>query len=284
LCFRLFISAHNIDFDQFHISRKVFQAMMFSFNNCHFVLFSFLSISATSAQVAVDLGTAADFVILAKTGISSVPTSSVTGDIGVSPIDASAMTGFDLTADSSGTFSTSSQVIGMCYASDYVSPTPSELTTAVSDMETAYTAAAGQPTTGANLNLGGSAGIGGMTLTPGVYTFDVDVLVNSDMYFDGSENDVFIVQTTGSLDVANGKKVTLLNGAKAYNIFWQVAGDVRVGTTAHMEGVLLVMTKAVFQTGSSLNGRVLAQTAVTLDSATIVEQNPPARVRAFLRG
>jgi hypothetical protein len=260
--------------------------MTFSFNTCHLVVLVMAFCNGmTSAQVTVNLKTAADFVILAKTGISTVPNSAITGDIGVSPIAAAALTGFDpLPLDSSGTFSKSGQVTGQCYAANYVSPTPSKMTTAVSDMETAYTAAAAQPTSGANLNLGGSAGIGGMTLTPGVYTFDVNILINADVTLSGGPTDIFIMQTTGFLDVANGKKVILQGGAKAYNIFWQVAGHVRVGTTAHMEGVLLVKTKADFQTGSSLNGRVLAQTAVTLDQTTIVEMSPPAPIRAFLRG
>jgi hypothetical protein len=259
---------------------------MFSFNTCHFVLFSLLSLLSANAETirgahrelvneaTVNLGSAGNFAILAKTGISTVPNSAITGNIGVSPYAGTFMTGFSLTSDSSGTFSTSSQVTGMCYASDYVSPTPSMMTTAVSDMETAYTDAASRGPAVAPEYLNLKAGlIGGETLQKGVYTFGSNIAINSDIYFDGTADDVFIVQTSGNVIVASGVKMILLNGVKASNIVWQVAGFVDVGTTAHMEGVLLVQTKAVFKTGSSLNGRVLSHTAVTLDSTTITQ--PP---------
>jgi hypothetical protein len=78
-------------------------------------------------------------VILAKSGISTVPNSVITGDIAVSPIAAGAMTGFSLTLDSSGQFSTSSQVVGKAFAADYAAPTPANLISAVNAMEAAYT-------------------------------------------------------------------------------------------------------------------------------------------------
>ena len=96
---------------------------------------SALALTAIGGPAPVNLGTAGNFAILAKSGISTVPTSAVTGDMGVSPIAATAMTGFSLILDSTGTFSTSSQVTGKAYAADYTSPTPSNLTTAVSNME-----------------------------------------------------------------------------------------------------------------------------------------------------
>jgi hypothetical protein len=231
--------------------------------------------AATSAETiaVVDLKTAGNFVILAKSGISTVPTSSITGNIAVSPITVAEITGFDLIMDSSGTFSTASQVTGKIYGPDYTSPTPSELTIAVGDMETAYTDAAGRPNTDlAKLNLGGGA-IGGWTLTPGVYTFDVDISIGSgtQVFFSGTNTDVFILQTTGSVVQAAYTQVILLDGAQAKNIFWQVAGQVNVGAGAHLEGVLLVKTAAVFLTGASLNGRILAQTACTLQMAGITE-------------
>jgi hypothetical protein len=220
----------------------------------------------------VDLKTAGDFVILAKTGISTVPASVVTGNIAVSPITVAAITGFGLILDSSGTFSTASQLIGQAYGPDYVSPTPSVLTTAVGDMETAYTDAAGRPNDAdpAKINLG-SGIIGGMTLQTGVYTFDVDITIGSDLYFSGTDTDVFILRTTGSVVQAAGTKVILQGGVLAKNIFWQVAGEVIVRAGAHLEGVLLVKTAAVFNTGASLNGRILVQTAVTLQMAVITE-------------
>jgi hypothetical protein len=248
------------------------------FTTCHFLLFSFLTLSANAETVrgahrelavtAVDLGTAGNFAILAKTAISTVPASAITGNIGVSPIAGTAMTGFTLIADSSGTFSTSTQVTGRCYAADYTSPTPSEMGIAVLDMETAYTAASGQPVDVLEL---GAGLIGGLTLGPGVHKWTTAITIATDIVLSGSATDLFILETTKDVIVSSGVRVNLQGGALASNIVWVVAGFVEVGTTAHMEGVFLVKTHAVFKTGSSLNGRVLAQTAVTLDSTTIVE-------------
>jgi hypothetical protein len=253
----------------------ILQTMMFT--TCHFLLISFLALSANAetvrgahrelAATAVNLGTAGTFAILARTGITTTGTTAITGNIGVSPIAGTAMTGFTLIADSSGTFSTSTQVTGNCYAADYISPTPSEMTTAISDMETAYTTAAGQPAYVLEL---GAGLIGGLTLGPGVYSWTSDITITTDIVLSGSSTDLFILQTTQDVIVSSGVRMTLAGGALASNIVWQVAGFVDVGTTAHMEGVFLVKTHAVFKTGSSLNGRVLAQTAVTLDSTTIV--------------
>jgi hypothetical protein len=83
--------------------------------------------------------------------------------------------------------------------------------------------------------------------------------------------DIFILQTTGSVVQAANTQVILLDGVLAKNIFWQVAGQVNVGAGAHLEGVLLVKTAAVFETGASLNGRIFAQTACTLQMATITK-------------
>jgi hypothetical protein len=230
-------------------------------------------------EVVVPLGDASKYVILAKTGISTVPDSTITGDIAVSPIAAGAMTGFSLTLNSAGTFSTSDQVTGNAFASDYTDPTPTALTTAVSDMETAYTNAAGRPNTdAARINLGagilGGVNEGGPStpLTTGVYTFSTDVFVTGQIHFSGSATDVFIIQIAGNLIQSANYNVILSGSVKAENIFWQVAGYVEVGSGAHVEGILLVKTGVTFKTSSSLNGRVLAQTACVLQQATITEK------------
>jgi hypothetical protein len=245
------------------------------------------SVSGTPINVEpVVLGNAAgDFAILAKTGISTVPSSTITGNIAVSPITSTAVTGFSLIIDSSDTFATSAQVIGKVKASDYTDG--SNLITAVSEMEAAYNDAAGRDTTATNgkdnLNLGGGE-IGGQTLTSGVYTFEVDVLITKgDLTFNGGENDVFIIQTTESVIQAGSTSVILSGGAKAENIFWQVAQGVIVSAGSHLEGVLLVQTDVTFITGSSLNGRIFSQTAVTLQMATIT-QTPYTNTRRGLRG
>jgi hypothetical protein len=200
-----------------------------------------------------------------------VPNSVITGDIGVSPIAATAITGFGLEMDSLGEFSTASQVFGKAYASDYSGSTPADMTAAVSAMEAAYTNAAALNTTDSSRNNMGGGAIGGKTLTPGVYTFTVVVRINSDLTFDGGADDVFVIQTTGDLIQAANTQVILKGGAQAKNIFWQVAGFVEIGADASMQGILLVKTKVDFITGSSLVGSVLAQTAVNLQMASITQ-------------
>jgi hypothetical protein len=166
-----------------------------------------------------------------------------------------------------GTFSTSTEFTGRAFAADYASPSPGILTTAVSAMETAYNNAAGRPST---VTFEESE-IGGKTLSAGVYTFNVDINISKGLIITGSADDIFIFKTSGSIVQAANTRVTLAGGAKAENIFWQVAGTVSVGAGAHLEGVLLVKTAVTFTTGSSLNGRILTQTACTLGMATITE-------------
>jgi hypothetical protein len=217
----------------------------------------------------VDLGSARNYAVLAKSGISTVPNSVITGDIGVSSVTSTGITGFALVPDSSGEFSTSLQVVGKVYAPEY-----SGMTAAVSAMEVAYTDVAIRPTTGSSWNdIGGSetpGTISGKTLTPGVYTFTVaDLSIYSDLAFCGDADDIFVIQIAGDLAQTVNTHVLLEGGAQAKNIFWQVAGNVEIGAGASMQGILLVQKKVDFITGSSLVGRVLAQTAVNLQMANI---------------
>ena len=217
---------------------------------------------------AVNLGTAGNYVILAKSGISNVPMSAITGDIGVSPAAATYITGFSLTADATDEFATSPQVTGKVFASTYTSPTPSDLTTAIGAVETAFTDAAGRAPDYTEL---GAGDIGGMTLQPGVYGWGTGLLIPTDVTLEGSDTDVWIFQVSQNLTLSNGTRVTLSGGARAKNIFWQVAGQVSIGTTAHLEGVVLSKTAIVLGTGATVNGRLFAQTAVELDGNTVVQ-------------
>jgi len=215
----------------------------------------------------VNLGTAGDYAILSKTGISTVPNSVITGNIGVSPIDSTAITGFSLTVDATNEFSRSTQVTGKAYAADYASPTPSKLTTSISNMETAYTDAAGRAVNYTELYTGD---LSGKTLTAGVYKWGTGVLINSDVYLNGGANDVFIFQIAKGITQASNTKIILTGGAQAKNIFWQAAQTVSIGTGAHFEGIVLGKTNISMGTNASINGRLLAQTAVTLIKSTVV--------------
>ncbi|KAJ1626331.1 hypothetical protein T492DRAFT_878660, partial [Pavlovales sp. CCMP2436] len=101
-----------------------------------------------------------------------------------------------------------------------------------------------------------------------------DVSIATDITLVGTSYDRFIFQVSGNLVVDDGKKLvadgTGFGAPTASNIIWQVTGNIAVGVGSHLEGTLLVKTHAAFKAGSSLNGRILAQTAATLISTTIV--------------
>ncbi|KAF9550600.1 antifreeze protein [Agrocybe pediades] len=238
--------------------------------NIVYIALGLLSVDSAFATgpSAVNLGTAAGFTILAETGISTVPPSAITGNIGVSPIAAIALTGFSLTADPSGTFSTSNQVVGKVFAASYTSPTPSQLTTAVSDMSTAFTDATGRVNPNfTNLNDGE---IGLLTLTPGLYKWTGGVTAATGFTISGLVTDTWIFQIAGTLTLSAAAQATLSGGALAKNIIWVVSGSVDLGAGSHLEGVVLAKTAITAQTGTSVNGRLLSQTNVALQVATIV--------------
>lgn len=225
--------------------------------------------SAISAQaqapgpVQVNLGTAGNFVILTKTGITDVPTSKVTGDVGTSPISGTA----DLL--------TCSEVTGTIYSADAAGPrpcvltAPARLTAAVLDMQTAYTNAAGRTNPG--FTELGAGNIGGLTLVPGLYKWGTSVNIPTDVTLSGSSTDVWILQIAGNLKLSNGKAIHLTGGAQAKNVFWQVAGNATLGTTSHFEGIILSKTMIAVQTGATVRGRLFAQTAVTLQMNAVTQ-------------
>ena len=224
----------------------------------------------TEGPAPVSLGAAKDYAILAKSAISNVPTSSITGDLGLSPAAASYITGFELTK--AGTTWSSPEVTGDVFAADNDPPTPDALTTAVADMQTAYTDAAGRKNA-EFLNLG-AGDIGGLTLAPGLYHWASTLTIPSDITLSGSADSVWIFQVTGDLQMSAGQAMILKGGARAENIVWQVAGAMTFGTASHAEGILLSKTGIDLGTGASINGRLLAQMAVTLAGATVTA---PAR-------
>lgn len=239
---------------------------------------------SAASPAPVNLGGAAPFVILTKTGITNVPTSDITGNLGTSPIASTAITGFSLVADSTNTFSRSSQVTGKIYAANYANPTPANLTTAVSNMQAAYTDAAGRTLPDFTELYAGN--LSGRTLVPGLYKWSSNVLVTTNVTLAGPSDAVWIFQIAGNFTMGSDAKVLLSGGARARNIFWQVGGGtgVTIGTTAHVEGTILAAKAIHLRTGASLHGRALAQTAVTLaknkvvipdvDKAAVFTSNP----------
>lgn len=230
-------------------------------------VWNFTTGGSTASINTVDLGSAINYVILSKTAINNGGTSSITGDLGLSPAATSYITGLSLT-DFTG-YATSAQVTGKVFAADMADPTPINLTTAVNNMITAYNDAAGRSIIDF-LELG-TGNIGGKTLTPGIYKWTNTVTIPGNVTISGSSTDVWIFQIAENLTVSSAAQVILSNGAQAKNIFWQVAGQATFGTTSHFEGVILSMTGITFQTGASMNGRALAQTAVVLDGNAVTQ-------------
>jgi hypothetical protein len=211
----------------------------------------------------VNLRSAGSFAILSQSGITDVYPSTIVGDVGTSPITGAALL---LKCD---------EVTGDIYTVNAAGPlpcytiSPSLLSVAINDMGYAYDNAAGRPSPDF-IELGAGE-IGGLTLTPGLYKWSSGVSINTDLTFSGGPNDVWIMQIAGVLKEASSVKITLEGGALAKNIIWQVAGSVMIGTYAHFEGVILGKTMIAVNTGASVNGRLLAQTAVTLQMNNITE-------------
>lgn len=226
---------------------------------------------------AGSLGSAASYAILAKSGVATVPTSAVTGNVGLSPAAKTFLTGWSQADDVTDSFATSAQVAApyRLYAANNSGGTTSvDLTAAVLSMEAAYTDAAGRPAgVGPNLNLGGGT-VAGQNLAPGTYTWGTNVNITTDLTLTGSATDVWIFQIAGTLDLDAGKQVLLTGGAQAKNIFWVVADVVTLKAGSHIEGIILAQTNIAMVAGASANSSLLAQTAVTLDANTVTQPAP----------
>jgi hypothetical protein len=209
----------------------------------------------------VDLKSASSFAILTKSGVTDVPASVITGDVGASPITGA--------SDKL----TCAEVTGKSYSVDAAGPLPCRitnatlLTAAVKDMMTAYTDAAGRTRPTAT-NLGAGA-IGGLTIAPGLYKWGTGVSISTDVTLSGGPNDVWIFQIAQTLDQASATKVVLSGGAQAKNVFWQTFGDVTIQANAQFNGVIFCQTAINLKTGASVNGQLLAQTQVTLQQNTV---------------
>jgi len=215
----------------------------------------------------VDLGTAGDFAIFASSGISTTGTTLITGDIGLGAgVTHTAFTGFSETLV--GEYATSSLVVGRLYAYDYADPTPAYVNTAEINMLAAYDDAFAR--TDPDETELGAGDISGMTLAPGLYKWGTGVLIDdTGVTLEGGADDVWIFQIAQDLTVSNGAHVYLSGGAQAKNIFWAVTGGTTLGTTSVFNGNILCKTLIAMNTGARLNGRAMAQTAVTLIANTI---------------
>ncbi len=220
-----------------------------------------------AGPTTVNLGTANPFAILSGTGVTNVPTSAITGNVGVSPTTGASITGLTC-PEVTGTIYTVNAAGPACRIED--GPL---LVTAKNDLTAAYIDAAGRtPVTTAPTELGGT------TKTAGVYdsastTFGITAGAGP-LIIDGQgdPSSVFIFQMDASgtgLTVGPGSTVSLINGAQACNIFWRV-DSAAIDTTAVFKGNILALTSITVANGASIEGRLLARNGnVTLISDTI---------------
>jgi len=210
---------------------------------------------AGCVQALVELGAAVDFVVLAGSTVTSTGPTSVTGDLGVSP--GTAVTGFG-----PGT------IVGAQHVGD---PTAAQ---GEADLTTAYNDAAGRMLCAVTI----SGNLGGQTLTPGLYKSTSSLEISSgDLTLDaqGNADAVFIFQMQSTLTTTAGRQVILSGAAKSTNVFWQVGTSATLGSTSVFQGTVMADQAITMDTAATLNGRVLARVAaVTLDSNTIVKSSP----------
>ncbi|MFN8361840.1 MAG: choice-of-anchor D domain-containing protein [Candidatus Kapaibacterium sp.] len=222
---------------------------------------------ATAPMIAgiapLNLNSLGNFVILAGSTVTGIAPVTITGNVGLSPAAGSNITGFN-----------GSNVVGSLYVVDASGPAgsvinPTLLTTAKSDLTTAYTEAANRTPvpTGTFLNPGGS-NLGGLNIAAGLYKFTGAAnITGADVTLTGSATDVWIFQIGSSLNLGSGIKIILAGGAQASNIFWQVGTSATLGTYSVFKGTILADQSITFGTGATMDGRALAfSAAVTMAS------------------
>ena len=208
----------------------------------------------------VVLGVAVNYVILAQSEITNVPTSAVTGNVGLSPATGAAL-GLPC-----------AELTGVMNAADNAGPLPCSvidavgLTAAVGAAGTAYTDAQGRAPDYTELAAGS---IGGLNLSPATYKWSTAVSIPTTLTLTGGVNDVWIFQIAQGLTVSSGVQIILVGGALPQNIYWATFGATELGTNSKFSGVILSQTSIAMNTGATLDGRLFAGTAVTLQQNTI---------------
>ena len=214
----------------------------------------------------VPLGTTEPFAVLAASAVTNTGATVVLGDLGISPNNASSVTGFP-----------PGQVIGTTHFADAVA------LQAQNDLTTAYNVLAGRPC-GTVI----TADLGGTTLFPGVYCATSTMGLTGTLTLDaqGDPNAEFIFQMGSTLTTGSASTVRMINGGQSCNVYWQVGSSATLGTGTNFIGSILAQTSITLNTGANASGRLLARTgAVTLDGSSVsvcaLTGNAPALSKEF---
>jgi hypothetical protein len=203
---------------------------------------------ASAAEAPVGLGTAGSFAVIGGSTVTNTGPSVISGDVGLSP--GSSVTGFPPGIVNNGVTHVAN----------------GEANQAQSDLVTAYNDAAGRAPTASV-----SADLGGQTLVGGVYvgsTLGITGTLTLDAQ--GDPDTVFIFQVASTLITASSSSVSLIGGAQACNVYWQVGSSATLGTGSAFVGTVMALTSVTANTGATIQGRLLARNgAVTLDTNTI---------------
>ncbi len=233
------------------------------------VLALVFTLSHVFAATSVSLGTADSFSVLSGSSIvdSNVSTI-VSGDVGLSP-----GTAFGAL--------TSAEVVGTIYAVNASGPdgalgdNPGLVNGAKVDLTNAFNSITSQPTTG--VIVGDLGSLPQQTLTPGVYDDNnapdsLQITGTLTLDAQGDPDAVFIFKTGSTLTTAAGSTVSLINGAQACNVFWQIGSSATLGTGSTFKGNLMAAVAITDNGGSNVEGRLMASTgAVTLNNTTVTK-------------
>ncbi|MDO8528052.1 MAG: Ig-like domain-containing protein [Deltaproteobacteria bacterium] len=229
----------------------------------------------TVAQTVVPLGSSSTFAILASAAITSIPTSSVIGDIGLTPDAGSNLTGL-----------TCSEITGTVYVTSAGGSTLACQTISASILDTAKTDAATAFTNARDAVRGTPASISGnlngLTLYPGLYESGTSLEISAGgiLYLDaqGDADAIFVIRSETSITTLSTSQIVLTKGAKANNVYWTAGSAVTLGANSIMKGTFIAGTALTLQTGANLEGRALNQgasaAAISLDASTITVPSP----------
>lgn len=202
---------------------------------------------ASANLVAINLGTADSFAVLAGSGITITGPTTITGDIGTYPTPT--ITGLgNLTLN------------GTNHGNDAVTQI------AKTDLVNAYNDAAGRAY---DVSYSGGFDLVGLTLSSGVYNNPSSLFLSGTLTLDaqGDPDAVWIFQAGSTLITASASDVNLINGAMACNVFWQVGSSATLGTNSDFSGTIMALTSISLTTGATVDGRALARNgAVTMDT------------------